>query len=79
MPVVVEIGGEKAEINDYKWTSEDKVLQGLLNSMIDPIGPSGADPYPDLTAADDAVKRLGGKVVEIPKQEPLPTGRNIVF
>jgi hypothetical protein len=64
MPVTVEIGGVPATISRYVWKSKDKGLQKTLQLMLDPIGPSGADPYPDLTAAKEAVKKLGGKVTD---------------
>lgn len=72
MSATVMIGGEKATIDGYKWTSDDQALEELLNALLDPLGPSGADPNPSLTAAQEAVKRLGGEVVRFdkPKFDP---------
>lgn len=67
MMVKVQVGGIIATIKNYKWTSDNKHLEGALNAMLDPYGPSGSDPYPDLTAATEAVERLGGKVMEYDK------------
>lgn len=69
--VKVEIAGITATIENYEWKSDNKSLEGALNSMLDPYGPSGSDPYPDLTAATEAMERLGGEVVEYdePKDE----------
>lgn len=61
--VVIEIGGRRAYIQDYKWHSKDKEFEDLLNSYLDPHGVSGADPYPDGTMANYVVKRLGGKII----------------
>ena len=64
MMVKVEIAGNTATIKNYVWTSDNKHLKDALNAMLDPYGPSGSDPYPDLTAATEAMERLGGEVVE---------------
>lgn len=72
--VKIEIGGIEATIENYEWTSKNKKLESLLNTMLDPLGPSGADPYPDLTAAQAAVDRLGGRVVEYDKPTDYPKG-----
>jgi hypothetical protein len=68
----IRIGPLEATITDYRWTSADPSLEAALNAMLNPAGPSGADPNPDLTAAQDAVGRLGGVVVaaEAPAEEP---------
>lgn len=72
MSATVIIGGERATIDGYEWTSDNQALEDLLNAMLDPLGPSGADPNPSLTAAQEAVKRLGGEVVRFdkPKFDP---------
>lgn len=59
----------EATIDGYEWTSDNQALEDLLNAMLDPLGPSGADPNPSLTAAQEAVKRLGGEVVRFDKPE----------
>lgn len=62
--VKIELAGVMAIIENYEWASDNKHLQDALNAMLDPLGPSGADPYPDLTAATEAMEKLGGEVVE---------------
>jgi hypothetical protein len=47
--VTVNIAGDIATIDGYEWQSDNESLQELLNAMLHPSGPSGADPYPDLT------------------------------
>ena len=61
--VKVNISGEIAEIKDYKWTGDNDALVGLLNAMLDFGGPAGDDPHPSLTAAQNAIARLGGEIV----------------
>jgi len=70
--VKVKIGGIRAAIKDYEWLSKDKKLAKMLNAMLDPLGPSGADPYPDLMAARQAMERLGGEIVEYDKPTDYP-------
>lgn len=67
--VTVNIGGDIATIDGYEWQSTNEALQDLLNGMLDPLGPSGADPNPDLTAAQAAIAALGGKVTQADKTE----------
>lgn len=64
MSATVRIAGVEATIDGYVWTSDDATLAGLLNAMLDPTGPSGSDPAPDLHAAQAAVDVLRGEVVE---------------
>ena len=65
MPATVMIDGKEAMIKDYVWVSGDKELINMLNEILPLGGPSGADPNPDGTAAQEAVKVLGGKVLKI--------------
>lgn len=69
MTAKVRIGANTATVEDYRWTSDSAGLERSLNAMLDPSGPSGADPNPDLTAAQKAVKRLGGGIVEFDETE----------
>lgn len=69
--VTIEIAGTRATIKDLDWTSEDKSVEKVLNSLLNPWGPSGADPYPDFTAAQEAVDKFKGKIVEY---DELPDG-----
>ncbi len=67
--VKVNIGGDVAEIEGYEWTGDNDALVDLLNAMLDSAGPSGADPNPDLTAAQNAIDRLGGEIVHADEVE----------
>jgi hypothetical protein len=81
MAVIIKNGtGIEATIEGYTWRSDDPLLEALLNSYLDVDGPSGSDPFPDLTAATEAVKRLGAGA-KIVQQDPLPppTDPNVVF
>lgn len=69
MSAVIRINKSHARIDGYNWISADKGLERLLNSMLDPIGPSGADPNPDLHAAQAAIKELGGELIEFDEME----------
>lgn len=72
MSATIQIGPFEATIDGWEWTCEDDTLQRLLNTMLDPYGPSGADPNPDLTAAQEAVERLGGKIIRYDPTEYDP-------
>ncbi len=64
MYAIIEIHGIQAMLFEGRWSSSDAVFESLLNDMLDPDGPSGADPQPDVTEAERIAKELGGKVVE---------------
>lgn len=57
-------GNFVAEIEGGRWTSADKRLEAELNARMDPSGPSGADPDPDLTVARAAAHALGGEIIQ---------------
>ena len=61
--VKVLVGGTPATINNYVWRSKDVRLADMLNGRLPWYGVSPADPNPDLTAAQDAVKKFGGEVL----------------
>jgi hypothetical protein len=63
MAATVEIDGQTATIEENKWTG-DEMLVSLLNAFLDPAGPSGSDPNPDWTSANEAIKRFGGKILK---------------
>jgi len=75
MSVKVDFGISEATINNYHWTSEDKDLEQLLNTMLDPLGPSGDDPTPDIHAAEAAIEQLGGEIVSVDKLPKFVEGR----
>lgn len=64
MSATIEIGLDQATIDNYIWTSDNKALADLLNAMRPVNGASGADPDPELTQAQQAATRLGGKVLK---------------
>lgn len=67
--VKISIRGIDASISDGVWKSEDAVLEQVLNSLLDPFGPSGSDPDSDYHAAEAAIKTLGGKILQADAQE----------
>jgi len=72
MSAIIEVNGIRATINGYQWTSSNKDLEQTLNLMLDPYGPSGADPNPDATAAQAAIDKLGGKLIRFDKDTSRP-------
>ena len=69
MSATVRIGDATATITDWVWMASDSRLEGVLNGLLDPAGPSGSDPHPDLHAAQDAVEQIGGEVIEYDETE----------
>ncbi len=62
--VTVDFGLAVATIDDLEWTCEDAGFLSLLTAMLNPLGPSGADPDPDYTAAMAAIEQLGGTITQ---------------
>jgi hypothetical protein len=75
MPATIQIGPFRATITDYRWSSDTPELLALLNVLLDPTGPSGSDPNPDLTAAQNAANLLGGQIVAAEALDPPVEGR----
>lgn len=50
--------GDEATISGWEWVSKKASLEIKLSSFLSPYGPSGSDPYPDLTAARNAIAEL---------------------
>lgn len=63
MAATVKVFGVQATITDMQWSSDFEDLTKMLQSMLDPDGPSGSDPNPDYTAAALVVEALGGEIV----------------
>lgn len=73
MSAIIEMPtGDKATITDYKWSSDNKVLEQALNLMLDPDGSSGSDPNPDHTAAMQIVKEFGAELLSFDEVEYDP-------
>jgi hypothetical protein len=58
MGVLVELGGILAAFEEGEWKCDDPSTKAVLDTLVDPEGPSGADPDPDMTMAEKA-KRVG--------------------
>lgn len=69
MAATVRIGGATATIDGYEWTTSNPTLKRMLDKLLDPNGPSGADPNPDHTAALAAIDKLGGTLVRFDEAE----------
>lgn len=68
--VTIKLHGENYTIEALKWRGPNTSTVRLLNSLLPVHGPSAADPQPELTAAQDAVKQLGGEIVHIDLPDP---------
>lgn len=71
MSAKIKILDRTAEISDAdgRWHSDDKALEGVLETLRAAHVYSGADPNPALTLADEAVALLGGEVVSYDETE----------
>jgi len=76
MTATIFILGKKATITDYEWRADNPAVANLLNSLLDPAGPSGADPNPDLTTAQEIAIRFNGEVLDF---EPVKSETGIVY
>ncbi len=76
MSVTVRLSnGRTATIEMMEWTSESAILQKTLTDMLPEFGPSGADPWPDMTQAMLAIDKYGGEVIEATGQPEYVPGR----
>jgi len=63
MTATIRILGQEATITGYRWASADAALAAMLNARLDPDGPAGSDPNPDLNAARAAAEAFKGELV----------------
>ena len=75
MSATIAVQRQRATIDNYRWTGDSAALVELLNARLDPYGPSGADPNPDLSAAIRIADELGGEVVDRGKPPKYVRGR----
>jgi hypothetical protein len=73
----IKITGITATCNGYNWTSEDDAIADFLNALLHPLGPSGSDPNPDATAAQEVINKLGGEMVHFDPTPPIDP--NVVY
>ena len=69
MSATIRVGDYTAVIEDYTWRGGIPELIALLNAMLNPLGPSGSDPNPDLHAAQAAIEILGGRIIDYDETE----------
>ncbi len=66
--ITMEVGGITATYRDGAWSSKaqdaDAVIDTLNAMMHEQPGPSGADPYPALTLAQDIARALHGRITD---------------
>jgi hypothetical protein len=63
MSATIQKGPFEAIINGWNWTGNHAAFVSMLNTQLDPNGPSGADPAPDYHEAKRIAKRIGAKVI----------------
>jgi hypothetical protein len=64
MTATITILGDTATIDSYRWSCPANPLtEAMLNARLDPDGPAGSDPNPDLNAARAAAEAFGGQVI----------------
>ena len=74
MNATIELAGMTATIDGWDWAGKDKRFVALLNSMLDPDGPSGGDPAPNYHEARRVATLLSAEVVEF-ELPPYEKGR----
>ena len=62
MECTIIVFGAVATLKDWHWTSKDKQVEDLLNSMLGDF-PGPEVPQPAITEAERVVAELGGEVV----------------
>lgn len=65
----VVFGTQEATIDVFQWRSSDKALQDLLNTMRREEWLSPSVPSAERAAADDAIEKLGGRIIAMELDE----------
>jgi len=61
--------GYEATITNYRWETENKNIQKMLNSFLPTNGAKGDDPNPDMTAALNIIDIFGGEMIQAQETE----------
>lgn len=69
--IVIQVGPYRASIENYEWSCKDKKFKEILDFYLEEDGPSPSDPYPDLTAANTIINKLGGEIIRQDKKEEV--------
>ena len=72
MAATINIYGLMATADGYEWECRDPVTKALLDTLLDPAGPSGADPNPDYHLALAAIEEFGAEMVRFDDTEWEP-------
>lgn len=72
MSATIKVLNKEYTITDYKWSGPNKMVVRMLNSFLDPDGPSGSDPNPDATAARAVVDEMGFEFLRYDKLKYVP-------
>ena len=78
MEATILIAGEQAVLRGWHWICTDKSWEDILNDMLDPDGPSGADPQPAINEARRIAKILGAEVID-EKVDTRPLLPDVVY
>lgn len=70
--------GSIAVIDGWRWESDNPLWKRTLNAELDPFGPPGDIPYPDLDAAQQAVERYPGSYIVQQILDPYPPKSDIL-
>lgn len=62
MECTIIVFGAAATLKDWHWTSSDKQVEDLLNSMLGDF-PGPENPQPEINEATRVANELGGEVV----------------
>lgn len=62
MSATIQKGAFEATISDWNWTSDSTAFARMLNTQLDPEGPSGSDPAPDYHEALRVSELIGAEV-----------------
>lgn len=74
MAVLVKLNDQIAYVENYKWYCDDPVTLFLLNSSLDPYGPSPSKGDYDSYAANLAVQELGAEIIGEPEDFGVDAG-----
>lgn len=63
MAATIEVMNEIATLENWEWQCADPTVAEILNTELDPQGPSGGDPNPCQTEAVLMVSKYGGELL----------------
>ena len=69
----------EAVIEHYRWTEAPENMIALLETYLLPFGASPSDPFPEMTVANEIVRKIGGEIIAFEPPKYPDDGKERIY